>query len=161
MKTIILSVFKANCIALLREAQKTSEPIIVTRRGRPLARIEPLREPTLSARRPGPSSRRQAKTCACPRSRRWRSRASCQEGCWKSKAAAIAGCGPRWIRSRREASTSITVSPIEAYKLPGRFHKDPADRLLVATARINDLTLVSADERILAYRAVRTLDARR
>jgi len=46
MKTIILSAFKANCIALLREAQKTSEPIIVTRRGRPLARIEPLREPT-------------------------------------------------------------------------------------------------------------------
>jgi prevent-host-death family protein len=45
MKTIILSVFKANCIALLREAQKTSEPIIVTRRGRPLARVEPVREP--------------------------------------------------------------------------------------------------------------------
>jgi PIN domain nuclease of toxin-antitoxin system len=28
-------------------------------------------------------------------------------------------------------------------------------------ARIHDLTLVTADERILAYRAVRTLDARR
>ncbi|MFM9197801.1 MAG: PIN domain-containing protein [Planctomycetia bacterium] len=50
---------------------------------------------------------------------------------------------------------------IEAYKLPGRFHKDPADRMLVATARINDLTLVTADERILAYREVRSLDARR
>jgi len=45
MKTVILSTFKANCIALLREAQRTSEPIIVTRRGRPLARIEPVREP--------------------------------------------------------------------------------------------------------------------
>jgi prevent-host-death family protein len=45
MKTVILSAFKANCIALLREAQKTSEPFIVTRRGRPLARIEPVREP--------------------------------------------------------------------------------------------------------------------
>jgi PIN domain nuclease of toxin-antitoxin system len=33
--------------------------------------------------------------------------------------------------------------------------------MLVATARIHDLTLVTADERILAYRAVRTLDARR
>lgn len=45
MKTVILSTFKANCIALLREAQKTAEPIIVTRRGRPLARIEPVSEP--------------------------------------------------------------------------------------------------------------------
>ena len=45
MKTVILSAFKANCIALLREAQKTSEPIMVTRRGRPLARIEPIHEP--------------------------------------------------------------------------------------------------------------------
>lgn len=45
MKTVILSTFKAHCIALLREAQRTSEPIIVTRRGRPLARIEPVREP--------------------------------------------------------------------------------------------------------------------
>ena len=46
MTTVILSTFKANCIALLREAQWTAEPIIVTRRGRPLARIEPVREPT-------------------------------------------------------------------------------------------------------------------
>jgi len=33
MKTVILSTFKAHCIALLREAQRTAEPIIVTRRG--------------------------------------------------------------------------------------------------------------------------------
>jgi prevent-host-death family protein len=46
MKTVILSTFKAQCISLLREAQRTAEPIIVTRRGRPLARIEPVREPT-------------------------------------------------------------------------------------------------------------------
>ena len=45
MKTVILSTFKAQCIALIREAQRTAEPIIVTRRGRPLARIEPVREP--------------------------------------------------------------------------------------------------------------------
>lgn len=50
MKTIILSVFKARCIELLREAQRTAEPIIVTRRGRPLARIEPVRDPTPARR---------------------------------------------------------------------------------------------------------------
>jgi PIN domain nuclease of toxin-antitoxin system len=50
---------------------------------------------------------------------------------------------------------------MEAYMLPGRFHRDPADRLLVATARRNGLTITTADDRILAYSHVRTQDARR
>lgn len=50
MKTVILSNFKAQCIALLREAQRNNEPILVTRRGRPLARIEPVHEPAPSRR---------------------------------------------------------------------------------------------------------------
>lgn len=49
---------------------------------------------------------------------------------------------------------------IEAYSLPGDFHKDPADRILVATARIYDLTLVTMDERILQYSHVTSQDAR-
>lgn len=48
-----------------------------------------------------------------------------------------------------------------AYALPGEFHKDPADRILVATAIRHGLTLVTADERILAYAHVMTLDGRR
>jgi PIN domain nuclease of toxin-antitoxin system len=77
----------------------------------------------------------------------------------------LKGSLDRWVRAAVDSieARSIGVDhriAIEAYKLPGRFHKDPADRMLVATARINDLTLVTADERILAYRAVRTLDAR-
>ena len=50
---------------------------------------------------------------------------------------------------------------LEAYALPGSFHRDPADRVLVATARRNGLTLVTADDRILAYPHVRTQDAQR
>lgn len=78
----------------------------------------------------------------------------------------LRGSLDRWVRSAVDSieARSIDVDhrvAIEAYKLPGRFHKDPADRLLVATARLHDLTLVTADERILAYRSVRTLDARR
>jgi len=48
-----------------------------------------------------------------------------------------------------------------AYALPAAFHKDPTDRMLVATAIHHGLTLVTADERILAYPHVMTLDARR
>lgn len=71
----------------------------------------------------------------------------------------------RWVRTAMDTieARGLDVDhqiAIEAYKLPGRFHKDPADRLLVATARVRDMTLVTADERILDYRSVRTLDAR-
>jgi len=44
MKTLAVSDFKAKCIAVLREAQRNGEPLLVTRRGRPLARIEPISE---------------------------------------------------------------------------------------------------------------------
>ncbi len=78
----------------------------------------------------------------------------------------LKGSLERWVRSAVDSleARSIDVDhrvAIEAYKLPGKFHKDPADRMLVATARLGDLTLVTADERILSYRPVRTLDARR
>lgn len=41
--------------------------------------------------------------------------------------------------------------------LPGVFHKDPADRIIVATARKLAAPLITADEKILAYPHVRTL----
>ena len=44
MKTVVISEFKAKCIAFLREAQQTGESILVTRRGQPIARVEPVRE---------------------------------------------------------------------------------------------------------------------
>lgn len=40
---------------------------------------------------------------------------------------------------------------IEAVGLPGSFHADPADRILVATARLFGLTLGTRDRRLLAY----------
>lgn len=36
-------------------------------------------------------------------------------------------------------------------------HRDPADRLIVATARVLDLTLVTADERIIGAKGVPVL----
>ena len=48
----------------------------------------------------------------------------------------------------------IEMSPeiaIDACNLPGNFHRDPADRLIVATARVNNLRLVTKDEKMLAY----------
>lgn len=40
---------------------------------------------------------------------------------------------------------------VESNELPGAFHADPADRLLVATARVGGYTLVTRDQKILDY----------
>ena len=48
----------------------------------------------------------------------------------------------------------------EAYALPGSFHKDPVDRVLVATARLHNLTLVTAYDLILRYGHVKPFQQR-
>ena len=42
---------------------------------------------------------------------------------------------------------------LESVLLPGTFHTDPADRFLVATARVHDMLLVTKDRAVLAYAA--------
>lgn len=44
------------------------------------------------------------------------------------------------------------VAAMEAFLLPGEFHADPADRLLVAVTIELGAILVTADERILQYK---------
>ena len=41
--------------------------------------------------------------------------------------------------------------------LPGEFHKDPADRMLVALARQGSHSLVTADKKILGYEHVKSV----
>jgi|HubBroStandDraft_1064217.scaffolds.fasta_scaffold36434_4 PIN domain nuclease of toxin-antitoxin system len=62
----------------------------------------------------------------------------------------------------------IAVAPltpeiaIESVHLPGAIHGDPADRILVATARVLGATLVTKDTQLLRYsqqRHVRALEA--
>lgn len=70
---------------------------------------------------------------------------------------------PTWIRNSI-ATMAVSVAPIgveiaiasRRIDLP---HDDPADRFLAATAQILDLTLVTADERLLACRDMKTLRA--
>jgi len=46
---------------------------------------------------------------------------------------------------------------IESENLPGEFHRDPADRMIVATARKLGAILVTMDEKMRGYAHVRTL----
>jgi PIN domain nuclease of toxin-antitoxin system len=57
----------------------------------------------------------------------------------------------------------VTVHPLdprdalESTLLPGRFHRDPADRILIALARRLDVALVTGDRAIRRYRHVHTV----
>jgi PIN domain nuclease of toxin-antitoxin system len=42
---------------------------------------------------------------------------------------------------------------IEAVHLPGRLHADPADRIIVATARVQGCQLATRDQRLIEYGA--------
>lgn len=61
-----------------------------------------------------------------------------------------------WINKFIEL-THIRVVPVtpaiatESCYLAGEFHDDPADRMITATARVEGLSLVTRDTRILAY----------
>ena len=52
----------------------------------------------------------------------------------------------------------LELSPrvcVESTQLPGTFHRDPADQIIVATARVFEASLVTEDAKILAYPHVR------
>ena len=74
-----------------------------------------------------------------------------------------------WI-DRALAGDGVELCPIDpaiavdSVQLPGDFHADPADRLLIATARYCSAPLMTADAKILDYSAqghVLSLDASR
>lgn len=44
----------------------------------------------------------------------------------------------------------------EAYSLPEPIHRDPVDRILIATCRVEDMTVITTDRLILAYPHVKS-----
>ena len=46
---------------------------------------------------------------------------------------------------------------MESASLPGRFHRDPADQIIFATARVHQSSLVTSDRKIVRYPHVWTV----
>lgn len=44
MRTMAVGEFKAKCLAVMAEVNSTGEPLLVTKRGKPLARVVPFQE---------------------------------------------------------------------------------------------------------------------
>jgi PIN domain nuclease of toxin-antitoxin system len=72
-------------------------------------------------------------------------------------------CDPEdWIKSALDMPRLrlVPLSPLLAYRstiLPQPFHNDPADQIIAATAREENATILTKNERILTYRHVRSL----
>ena len=71
-----------------------------------------------------------------------------------------------WIRKALKNLMAETVpftheTAEAAYQMQEPFHKDPADRILVATAALENLHLMTADKRILNYKHIYTVNARK
>jgi len=67
-----------------------------------------------------------------------------------------------WIRQALEMSKLrlVPLTPVVAYRstvLPSPFHDDPADQIIVATAREENATLLTSDDRIRSYPHCRSL----
>jgi PIN domain nuclease of toxin-antitoxin system len=73
------------------------------------------------------------------------------EGHWKT-----------WFRTLLEVN-GWNLAPIsgeiveEAYSLPEPIHRDPSDRILIATSRIRRMPLITTDQLILNYPHVESL----
>ena len=69
---------------------------------------------------------------------------------------------PTWI-DKALTETAVEVLPIskhiaiDANNLPEAFHQDPADQIIVATARALNCELLTVDGRILQYPHVKTI----
>ena len=45
MEKIQISAFKAKCLAIVEKVKNTKEPIIITKKGKPIAQVIPMPEP--------------------------------------------------------------------------------------------------------------------
>jgi PIN domain nuclease of toxin-antitoxin system len=68
----------------------------------------------------------------------------------------------KWIARavREEGVTLHPLTPeicVESTELPGRFPGDPADQIIVATARVLAAAVVTADKKVLVYPHVATI----
>lgn len=72
-------------------------------------------------------------------------------------------CAPEdWISTALDMPKLrlVALSPVLSYRstvLPQPFHQDPADQIIVATAREENATILTKDEKILSYDHVRSL----
>ena len=118
--------FKAKCLGLLDEVQRQRKEFVITKRGKPVAKLVPIdhRRPSFFGSMKG--TMEITGDIISPIDVEW------EADEWRSFCSwtPTAGCGRSW--DWRNSFRALCY-------LPGHMHGDPADRLLAATARISGL----------------------
>jgi len=164
-ETIVISEFKAKCLGILRRVQETGRPVIVTRRGQRIAEIHPPAPVESGPEWLGSFADRGQILLAAPNATLWLSPMSV----WETSLLVERGRlevdtdARTWIQDAIESS-GVTEAPVNhEVALQSREvlvkHDDPADRFIAATASVYQLTLVTADERLLRGKGYETIRA--
>jgi prevent-host-death family protein len=130
--------FKTDCLRLMDEVAERRASIIITKRGKPVAKLVPPPRSAIGG--------------------------SAAITAWETALLASRGrlvLGKRsilWVEEAVAASTVSILPPspsvaVESWELPGTFHADPGDRIIVATARMAGATVLTRDRLILDYAA--------
>jgi prevent-host-death family protein len=172
MKTMPAEQFKARCLKVIDDVQPTREPVVITKKGRPVAKLVPAEEPsddflgklagtmTIVGTSPSRSKTpRPGTLCGDPaghaRSRLGgdRTQASFAEG------------GVRAVESARRRATGdgfyqsvgngIALCAWSDRNVAN--HAIPADRLIGATVRAEGIVLITQNERIGSSPLLRTI----
>jgi prevent-host-death family protein len=162
MKIIAAGQFKAHCLEIMDEVGSTREPVVITKRGRPVAKL------VLAWLVSEPERLSRAAASAIRRARASDGIAISDISIWElallfTRGALRAhGTVEHAVRTIVTRST-VRVVPITveiaalAAQSPVDFPKDPADRLIAATARTEGLALITRDARIRSSPLLRTI----
>jgi len=140
---ISVTQFRANCLELIRRAEGGGEPVDIKRRGKVVARLTPAPKPGKVTPQAWEALRGSGELKAEPE---------------ESVIDELDRPFDVWIREAAGAAV-IEIAPLDVEivnalnGLPASFHGDPADRLIVATARAHRIPLATHDRVIRRSRA--------
>lgn len=167
--------FKAKCLKLMDDVQVDRVEVVITKHGKPVAKLVPIAAPQAQVfgrmrgsvkitgdimGEPGHLSKRahDAIEAAAAHGALRVSVMSVAELAWWEAAGRVALSKDRlaWVREAL-ATPGLALVPltpeiaVEGSRLPGDFKGDATDALLVATARLADMTLMTGGTPLLAY----------
>ncbi len=156
MKEMPAGEFKAQCLAVMDQVQRSGEPVLITKHGKPVAKLvpAPASDDDIFGYMAG-KVKVVGSGVAIAEITLW-------ELAWLAEhhRVAIAGSVESFVR---ETISRVIVRPMTpeivalAVRLPETFPKDPADRIIAATAIVEGLPLVTADERIQRSKVAQTV----
>jgi prevent-host-death family protein len=161
MKRMAAGEFKTQCLAVMDQVLQSGEPVLITKHGKPVAKLVPAESSVddifgyMAGRVKTIRNARQNSGIAVADITLWELAWLAQNG-----RIVVAGSVESFLR---ETVARVILKPVTpeivalGVRLPPEFPKDPADRMIAATAMVEGMPLVTADTHIRRSKAVETI----